>query len=28
MYDFYFGTKEEIAANEADYLLFIKRRVC
>lgn len=25
MFDFYFGTKEEIAANEADYLLFIKR---
>ena len=25
MYDFYFGTKEEIAANEAKYLLFIKR---
>ncbi len=25
MYDFYFGTKEEILANERDYLLFIKR---
>lgn len=25
MYDFYFGTKEEIEANEAKYLLFIKR---
>jgi hypothetical protein len=25
MYDFYFGTKEEIAANESKYLLFIKR---
>lgn len=25
MYDFYFGTKEEIAANEAKYLLFVKR---
>jgi hypothetical protein len=25
MYDFYFGTKSEIEANEAKYLLFIKR---
>ena len=25
MYDFYFGTEEEIFANEAKYLLFIKR---
>jgi len=25
MYDFYFGTKKEIEANEAKYLLFIKR---
>ena len=25
MYDFYFGTKEEISENEENYLLFIKR---